>query len=318
MVDVCPHRGMRLSDGRVLDGQLQCALHGLRFDGAGRCALIPWEPTDSHLYNEVRVHAFPAEELGGYVWAYVGDAETFPPPPLASEVPEELSDSENFVWFRLPTEVWDANWLLTIDGGDAYHAVTLHADSQSAAGDAWKGGKLEKSGVSLAERRVKIVDTPHGIRGISVDRSGTPVNHGHLTREIRGERVALPGIHTNPISPAPGAEPYAARLWQFPIDAERTWVVRFLSWRASSKAARERARQIFEDVALPRLRSVSKEDAKISTGIDLVKARSNEFLFEADMDLVRIRRRLKDAFLKQRDGERVGLAADAMVFPTLV
>ncbi len=40
VIDVCPHRRVRLSDGRVLEGLLQCAFHGLRFDGGGRCALI--------------------------------------------------------------------------------------------------------------------------------------------------------------------------------------------------------------------------------------------------------------------------------------
>ncbi len=159
----------------------------------------------------MRVRTYPAEELGGYVWTYIGDAEAFPPP-LAAGVPEELSKPDEFVWFHLPTQVWDANCLLTIDGGDVYHSVTLHAESQSASGEEWKGGGLEESGIALADRRMKIVDTPRGIRDISVDRSGAPIHHGHLTREIRGERVALPGIHTNSISPAPGAEPYAARL----------------------------------------------------------------------------------------------------------
>ena len=316
VVDRCPHRGVRLSRGRVLDGRLQCAFHGLRFDGDGRCTLIPWEPEDSPLADRVRVGAYPAEELGGYVWAYVGDAGRFPPPPLAAEVPEELSDPENFIWFRLPTETWEANWLLTVDGGDAYHAVTLHADSQSTPSESgWQGGGIEPSGIPLSDRRVKIVDTPHGIRGISVDRGGEPIHHGHLTRDIRGERVALPGIHTNPISPAPGAAPYAARLWQFPRDENRTWVVRFLTWRARTKEERGRARRIFEDVALPRLQRVSEEDARIASGLDLVAARSNEYLFEPDMDLLRIRRRLRDAFLAQRDGVRVPLAADAMAFP---
>ncbi len=49
--------------------------------------------------------------------------------------------------------------------------------------------------------------------------------------------------------------------------------------------------------------------------LDLVAARSDEFLFEPDMDLVRIRRRLRDAFLAQRDGVRVALADDALAFP---
>jgi len=128
--------------------------------------------------------------------------------------------------------------------------------------------------------------------------------------------VALPGIHTNPISPAPGAEPYAARLWQFPIDAERTWIVRFLSWRASTDEDRRLAESIFNDLALPRLERVAEEDALMAASqMDLVSARANEFLFEADMDLVRIRRRLKDAFVKQLVGERVPVPEGALVFP---
>src|SRR2546423_14318274 len=42
--DKCPHRGAKLSAGHVLAGDLQCAWHGLRFDGRGRCTMIPWEP----------------------------------------------------------------------------------------------------------------------------------------------------------------------------------------------------------------------------------------------------------------------------------
>ena len=305
-----------MSAGRILDGRLQCAFHGLRFDGHGRCVLIPWEPETSKLLDEVRIGSFPTEELGGYVWTYIGDAERFPPPRLADEVPEELSDPENFIWFRLPTQIWDTNWLLTVDGGDAYHAVTLHADSQSVPDKNWKGGKVAESEVLLADRRVKIVDTPHGIRGVSVDREGNPIHHGHLQRNFIGERVVLPGIHTNPISPEPGAELYAARLWQFPIDADRTWIVRFFTWRAKTAEERERAERIFTEVALPRLERVAEEDALIAAAqVDLVHARSNEFLFEPDMDIVRIRRRLKEAFLKQLEGERVPVADGAMAFP---
>src|SRR5271170_2976298 len=45
--DRCPHRSVRLSAGRVLDGELQCVLHGLRFDGTGACVLIPWESAET-------------------------------------------------------------------------------------------------------------------------------------------------------------------------------------------------------------------------------------------------------------------------------
>ena len=92
--------------------------------------------------------------------------------------------------------------------------------------------------------------------------------------------------------------------------------MRFLTWRAKTAEERERAERIFTEVALPRLERVAEEDALIAAAqVDLVHARSNEFLFEPDMDIVRIRRRLKEAFLKQLEGERVPVADGAMAFP---
>ena len=44
VTDHCPHRNAKLSVGRVLDGNLQCLFHGLRFDGSGRCTLKPTWP----------------------------------------------------------------------------------------------------------------------------------------------------------------------------------------------------------------------------------------------------------------------------------
>ncbi|HUF81997.1 MAG TPA: Rieske 2Fe-2S domain-containing protein [Burkholderiales bacterium] len=85
--DRCPHRSMRLSAGRVLAGELQCALHGLRFDAAGSCTLIPWETEATKALERLRIDAYPAAELGRYVWAYIGDVAQFPPPPFEAEVP---------------------------------------------------------------------------------------------------------------------------------------------------------------------------------------------------------------------------------------
>lgn len=42
--DRCPHRGTRLSLGRVCDGQIECPYHGWRFDGDGRCVAVPALP----------------------------------------------------------------------------------------------------------------------------------------------------------------------------------------------------------------------------------------------------------------------------------
>ena len=305
----CPHRNAELAIGRVLDGRLQCLFHGLRFDGAGRCALIPWEPEDSRLREEISVRAYPAEEQGGYIWVYVGDAVAFPPPPLEAELPEELLDEESFVRFRFPTEIWDANWLLTLDGQDAYHPVTLHAGSQSVA------SADGQDVVPLAERRVRIVDTSYGIRAVAADRAGNPIGQGHFT-DVKGDRFILPCLSTNPLRPRSGLDPYVVRVWQMPIDAERTLVSRFASFRARGRAERERLEEFFEEVAKPRASRVSAEDALIAAAQgSLVDARANEFLFNVDQETVRLRRQIKNAFLAQREGKRTPIPREALAFP---
>jgi phenylpropionate dioxygenase-like ring-hydroxylating dioxygenase large terminal subunit len=263
------------------------------------------------------VQAYPAEELGGYVWAYVGDTGKFPPPPLAREVPEELSNPGEFVWFRLPTQVWNTNWLLAVDGSDGFHAVTLHAESQAVADEKWSGGAAKRSHIPLKDRRVRIVRTSQGIRGVSVDAQGRQIHHGHFTVDVRGDRFTLPCIHTNPIVPAPGAQPYAARLWQFAVDEARTQIVRFLTWRARSAEERELARQVFEHVARPRLEKVAAEDAWAAEAQgDLLEARRSESLLAPDADVIKVRKLIADAHLgAARRGRRLAVRPESLVFP---
>ena len=42
--DRCPHRGAKLSAGKLINGFLQCAYHGWKFDGTGECKLVPAMP----------------------------------------------------------------------------------------------------------------------------------------------------------------------------------------------------------------------------------------------------------------------------------
>jgi phenylpropionate dioxygenase-like ring-hydroxylating dioxygenase large terminal subunit len=87
-VDRCPHRGTRLSLGRVCDGQIECAYHGWRFDGAGRCRRIPalpdFEPPASHAL--VTAHA---AEAHGLVWLQP-DGDTLQLPAFAAEADARL------------------------------------------------------------------------------------------------------------------------------------------------------------------------------------------------------------------------------------
>lgn len=78
--DRCPHRGTRLSLGRVLHDEkgsrLECPYHGWQFDGAGACKAIPALPD----FTPPAGHGtcvFEARERHGLVWLRLqpGDSE---------------------------------------------------------------------------------------------------------------------------------------------------------------------------------------------------------------------------------------------------
>ncbi len=81
----CPHKGARLSAGRVCDGALMCAYHGWRFDDSGACQSIPslLEPSPEKLTLS-HLHNYPVQERYGYLWVKLDPAGTHELP----EVPE--------------------------------------------------------------------------------------------------------------------------------------------------------------------------------------------------------------------------------------
>ncbi len=303
--DRCPHRNVRLSVGRIMDGDLQCAYHGLRFNGSGGCTLIPWEAQPKpEALDRLGARSYPCDELGGLIWVYVGDNDELPVPDLRTMVPEELLDDEGFAVFLLPTETWDANWLLVIDGSDAYHAVTLHMESQQHAEvESYLGleGASQPKKVPLEDRRVKIVETEgHGLRGVSVGLDGELLDHGHGLFKIGGERFNLPAMITNVLKPVSGAQPYVSRLFQVPIDYAHTRIFRYAAWRLTSPDQRDSLRRHFETVVRPRqLRTSAEDRAMAAVAGDLIESRTHEILLGPDRDMVRIRRRLAAAHVSQ-------------------
>lgn len=70
--DICPHRGIPLSDGRMVGDELECCYHGWRFDGTGTCTLIPSITTEQDFDPaRIRVRRYPIEERHGGLWIYM-------------------------------------------------------------------------------------------------------------------------------------------------------------------------------------------------------------------------------------------------------
>src|SRR4051812_14403329 len=68
----CPHRGARLAYGIPEENGLRCPYHGWLFSPEGQCLEQPAEPEDSTFKHRVKIPAYPVQEMGGLIWAYLG------------------------------------------------------------------------------------------------------------------------------------------------------------------------------------------------------------------------------------------------------
>jgi phenylpropionate dioxygenase-like ring-hydroxylating dioxygenase large terminal subunit len=87
--DLCVHRGASLAGGSCENGQIACPQHGWRFDGDGRCRLIPaGTKTPTEPPRRARVPAYPVAEKYGLVHVFLGDMAEDERPALADIMPE--------------------------------------------------------------------------------------------------------------------------------------------------------------------------------------------------------------------------------------
>jgi 5,5'-dehydrodivanillate O-demethylase len=112
----CAHRGLSLAYGVPRDNGLRCAYHGWTYDPEGRVVDMPFEPACLPL----RITAYPVQELGGLIWAYLGPE----PRPLLPRweifVREDLAKAVSF-------KLLPCNWLQCMENAmDPVHFEHLH------------------------------------------------------------------------------------------------------------------------------------------------------------------------------------------------
>ncbi len=117
----CAHRAISLAYGIPQENGLRCAYHGWTYNVEGKVVDMPFEPACLPL----KVKAYPTQELGGLVWAYMGPA----PAPL-------LPRWELFARPELVREIHfrplPCNWLQCMDNShDPIHFEHLHGHYQN-------------------------------------------------------------------------------------------------------------------------------------------------------------------------------------------
>ena len=118
--EACAHRRVNMLYGIPEEHGLRCPYHGWLYDETGRCLEMPAEAPDSTFKDRVEVAAYPVQEMGGLVFAYLGPS----PAPLLPRW--DLLVMEN-VHRHIGFSVVPCNWLQTMENSlDPVHLEHLH------------------------------------------------------------------------------------------------------------------------------------------------------------------------------------------------
>jgi phenylpropionate dioxygenase-like ring-hydroxylating dioxygenase large terminal subunit len=99
LLDHCPHRGVKLSLGKIKEGCLECPFHGWRFGASGENRNIPWNPDAKR--EKLNARSVPVRELAGFLWVYTAPVKEPPTEPIVPEAflrSDVVTASINLMW----------------------------------------------------------------------------------------------------------------------------------------------------------------------------------------------------------------------------
>jgi phenylpropionate dioxygenase-like ring-hydroxylating dioxygenase large terminal subunit len=90
--DLCPHRGVALSVGKVLGDCIQCPFHGFQYDKTGACTIIPANGKNAAIPKAMHVRSYPVKEAHDFIYLWWGEPrEDLPPLPWFDSIDESFS-----------------------------------------------------------------------------------------------------------------------------------------------------------------------------------------------------------------------------------
>lgn len=119
--DRCAHRNYPLSQGKVVNGTIQCGYHGWCYNGAGHVCHIPSIPISKNTAESISVPQYPCLEQDGYIWIVPCSKLNTDTPPRVPRLGEP-----NLQSFRLKTR-FNSNVEMCLENFlDCPHAAFVH------------------------------------------------------------------------------------------------------------------------------------------------------------------------------------------------
>ncbi len=120
IAEQCPHRRASLAYGIPTEEGIRCPYHGWEFNAQGKCLSQPFEADNCAFRDKVSTEAYPVQELGGVLFAYLGPQ----PAPLLPRFDGFVAEGAIRIMGRALLPV---NWLQIMENSlDPVHTEWLH------------------------------------------------------------------------------------------------------------------------------------------------------------------------------------------------
>ncbi len=123
--DKCPHRGVQLSLGAVVDDHLQCPFHGFEYNTEGACVYVPANGRGGVIPSALHLRSYPTYEAHGYIWVWWGEMpQANPEPPMFFD---NIDESFQYASAHDP---WEAHYSRVIENQlDVVHLPFIHRNT---------------------------------------------------------------------------------------------------------------------------------------------------------------------------------------------
>ncbi len=124
-VDQCPHRGVQLSLGEVVENHLQCPFHGFEYDREGKCVHVPANGRGGAIPATLHLHAYPTHEAHGYIWVWWGEN-----PPDGLEPPLFFDNLDETFHYASGQDLWNTHYSRVLENQlDVVHLPFIHRNT---------------------------------------------------------------------------------------------------------------------------------------------------------------------------------------------
>lgn len=155
IAEQCPHRRASLEHGIPTQDGIRCPYHGWEYGLNGECLNQPNEPSKT-FHTKIKTPAYPVEELGGMLFAYLGPAENKPLLPRIDGFVVEGAIR------MLGKAIVPANWLQIMENSlDPIHTEWLHGHTYEFIKE--QQGTSHKVAISARHEKIAFKEFDYGI-----------------------------------------------------------------------------------------------------------------------------------------------------------